>query len=182
MEALRNLVSPLKKKPKVQMELSDSDVELQEDVEEMKDAEKIDEEEVPKWAVSQSEMLAKLMDTMDDIKKNIGTIKDEVAQVRFQAGVAQAVADEAIEKIDDVETRVFERLEALEAKIPSIAIIQNMIEETLSKVKREIPKQHSSQTTTSNRFAHGSNEEKFSRTIVVGGFERDTPKRTLSSS
>ena len=54
-----------------------------------------------------------------------------------------------------------------------------MIEETLSKVKREIPKQHSSQTTTSNRFARGSNEEKFSRTIVVGGFERDTPKRDV---
>ena len=176
MQVLLKALSPVPKRHKTsQIELSDSEPELEED-REMTEAV---EDDVPNWAKAQNDKMDKLLDMITEVKTSIGNIKDEIAQVRFQAGVAQAVAEEAIEKIDDVETRVFEKLEALESQIPSVVTIQKMIEETLSKMKQEVPKQHSPQMTKSNLLSHGSNEEKFSRTLVVGGFERDTPKREV---
>ena len=175
MQVLRNLVSPERKRAKTEYTLDDSDVELEEE----SDTEKNLKEDVPKWATEQKQMITKMVDMMTDMKNNIGTIKEEVAQIRFQAGVAQAVAEKAREKMEDVETRVFEKIAALEAQIPSVATIQNMIDETLRQTNHEVPKQYRQQTTKSSLLVHGTNEEKFSRIIVVGGFEHDMPKRNI---
>ena len=137
-EALRNLVSPQRKRAKMQTELShsDSDVELQEEA----NIEEIKSEDLPSWANDQSIMMNTLLEKIYGVQTSIENIKDEVAQIKFQAGVAQTVAEEVMEKIEDLESHVNEKFALLEAQIPTSSGVQEMIEEILSNMQSTYPR------------------------------------------
>ena len=134
MQALLQLVSPERKRAKTtEIELSDgSDSELQADEDMMgtghRKVQSDGQEKVPCYIQAQNDTMDKLMTKIMEIQNNIGSIREEVSQIRFQSGVAQAVAEDAMDKIDDLETRVFAKLSALESQIRSITTIETMIQ------------------------------------------------------
>ena len=173
---LRSLVSPERKRAKKQIDL-DTDSELQEEEEDIQET--TTEELPPSWVKEQHDMMTKLMEKFTQVQTSIGSMKTEVAQANFQAGVAQAIAEEAIEKVEHLETKVMEQLETLENRIPTALSVQAMIDKTLSEMKDDWPKlcvPAPDLTKTHFHRAPAPNEGKFSRTVVIGGFERDTPK------
>ena len=167
MQALRNLVSPDRKRIKTQepMELTDSEEELEEDM-----------------VASQHSMMKKMMGMITDIQTSMSSIKDEIAQATFQAGVAQAVAEDAMGKIEELESSVWDKISELETRIPTKDNIQIMIDNAITNINIRAPNVSYAKN---NVFANtvpigtGSTDEKFSRTLVVGGFERDTPNKVI---
>ena len=175
MQALWNFVSPNPKRVKTSapLELSDSEDEMEEEMVEQ-------EKPPPGWVAGQNEMMYKMMDMIKELQVSLGNIKEEVAQSKFQAGVAQTIAEEALEKVEDLETRIFQKLDTLEAMIPNKLNIQNMINDMMPKARYDSPKPAIRKSTNLNGESYETvSEEKFSRTLVIGSFERDTPKKQV---
>ena len=140
------------------------------------------EEEPPHWLAGQTNILNKMMAMIADVQTSIGTIKDELAQAKFQASVAQTVAEEAVEKVEALETRVFEKIQTLEERIPDAQMIRTMVGEAVREAKHHVPTSFATKGDVNSKDIYGitgSIDEKFSRTLVVGGFARDTPKKTI---
>ena len=181
MQALLNLVSPERKRAKKSIELSDPESEMLEEVDQREAAQE-EPEQLPRWAKEQSDMMNKLVQMVSTVQDHLEAVKVEVAQIKFQSGVAQSIADDAMAKVDDVENQIYEKLAALESRIPNVSTIQTMIDETLSKQTLKMPNIISPQprqTSKDAQHVHGTNEEKFSRTAVIGGLQKDTAKHDV---
>ena len=54
-------------------------------------------QEQPEWAKRQETMMTKMMDLITTLRSDVLEVKDQVSQANLQAGLAQSLAEEAIE-------------------------------------------------------------------------------------
>ena len=149
MEALRAFVSPARKKLKAGenvLEL-DSEEEVKED----------DDEEIkPSWATEMMSMIQSIRTGLDDIK-------DEIRQAKFQANIAQTIAEDAMDKATSLEVR----MDKVEADLVRRSDVEEMITKAMS-TRPPAPVQ-----------MHTGPGDKYSKTVVLGGFPRDTEKEEM---
>ena len=121
----------------------------------------------------QENMMNKMMDMMADLSEQFKDFKNELSHVRLQAGIAQESAEEALERVAAVE----ERIDDMETRIMSKCKIQEMIDESLKHLRdaASYPLPGATSPTWKQRTPYGA-DEKFARTVVIGGFVKDTPR------
>ena len=205
MEALRALMSPDRKKARVKEfhigdPTEDEDVlaSLRKNLEnEFENAKDSLPETKPEWALRQDQMLATMLDMIKCLESDSGSLRRDLDGLRLQSEVAQSVAEDAMEKVQDTDVQVEElktdvslKIDELQSKFNSLdkkmllaVDIQNMINEALKNAEHIM-------TTASPATDHvrcapvhqklGTTEEKFSRTVVIGRFEKDTPKKDVT--
>merc|ERR1712129_27773 len=109
-------------------------------------------------------------------------IKKEVEHIRVHADVAQSIAEDALEKVSEVEGNV----KALETLIVGAADVQKMIDASITELKASwitsgMPEK---QLWNHKKLAVFEDGDKLSRTVVVGGFlqdsERDEVKEAIN--
>ena len=112
---------------------------------------------------------------------SIQSIQEQISNVKFTAGVAHSVAEEAMEKVQMLEHDIKETISALEAKVLDTTTIQKMIDASVAQFRNNIPPKSfpPMSKTHPNTATENSVDEKFSRTAVIGGFARDTPKKDV---
>ena len=93
----------------------------------------------PPWVVDQNSMMQKMMNMITEVQGSMNEIKDEIAQITFQAGVAQAIAEEAMEKVDDLEERFQKKLSVLESIIPNEDTVRKLNSEQCTKFFANTP-------------------------------------------
>ena len=111
-------------------------------------------------------------------------IRDEVAQIRLQVGLAEATSDEALAKVSELEDQVAD----LQAKSVSTEQVADMIKSAIAEYANTVRPSVSqggrsgggrNDTVASDYRQTDDANEKFQRTLVIGGFEPDTEKKVV---
>ena len=104
----------------------------------------------------------------------------DIAQAKFQAGVAQSLAEEAMDKVEQMN----DNIKNIEESILTRSQIQEMIDTSLQEFKGKTAPFVSAQlrkgpNTFINDIKNVQADEKFSRTAVIGGFPQDTARNDI---
>ena len=172
MQALRAAyaLTPLAKKQKtsepIEFEDSDDDQDLDEDQDQEQHKEK-----QPGWAKRQEKLLQQILSRLSTIEEDFEDVKHEVANAKFQAGVAQSIAEEAMDKLGALQ----EKIDAVEAK----AITSEQVAEMIDTALQHAGAKRTIMVSKSDRFQEPETSEKFSRTVVFGGFPRDSERNEI---
>ena len=176
MQALRMYLTPQAKKQRVSGD-TDEDIEEDDDISGMGAEDSYSGGEMSEWLQEQKEMkvmMTKMMSMIESIQANTSELKDDVANLKLQVNMAQSTAEEALEISGHFE----ERMTEIEDKLLDKQCIQNMIDESIAKQLQQtmicrVP------TTNTNNPGANSEDDKFSRMVVVGGFGENTEKKEV---
>ena len=180
MEALRSYLTPNAKKARTS-ELEGDELSADGSEAEM---EEIDEmEEPPWWAAQQLKLMSEMKDMMSSfasMQDDVKDIKDELEHVKLQSSLAQSTAQEAV----DIATNVEDRVKALEDDVAGcvkLHDVQKLVDEAFAKLKSTLVESTSviRATPQKSNMQDSQLEDKFGRTVVVGGFAQDTPKAEI---
>ena len=189
MDALRSYLTPQRNKKMRLAALEEGEDEdafseagsaqEQEEMEEVMDEER---EQPPWWAKKQFKMMTEIKDMMGSfsaLKKDVNEIKNELTHVKLQASLAQESAEEA----RDIANNVEDRVKTLEADVVLHADIKKMIDEAIAGLQAITTETVGNLRSTTCPQPGGTNQSdndnKMSRTAVVGGFDQDTPKEEV---
>ena len=153
MEALRAYLTPNAKKRRTQEENDELS-----DVESVDENAKDSQEWEPSWAKAMKCM-------MSSMQNDLAEIKTDIQQAKFQADIAQSIAEEAMDKISELEVKV-QQIEVCYAKVDDV---KKMIEDAM---------QNMSKAPVTECFPSDSGD-KYSKTLVLGGFRRDSDKKDI---
>ena len=111
-------------------------------------------------------------------------MQTEIPQAKFQAGVGQSLAEEAMDKVEKMNDEMNEKIMNIEQNIITKSQVQNMIESSLQQFKGNAAPfvsvhQQGKPITFQNDGKNAHIDEKFSRTVVIGGFPRDTDRKDI---
>ena len=90
-------------------------------------------------------------------------VKDEIRQAKFQANIAQTIAEEAMDKTTSLEGRI----DKIEAEMVRKSEVEEMIKNAINS------------RPPANGQSNVDASDKYSRTVVLGGFPRDTEKQEM---
>ena len=167
MQALRAAyaLTPLAKKQKtsepIEFEDSDDDQDLDDDHDQDQDQQM---EKQPGWAKRQEKLLQQILSRLGTIEEDFEDLKHDIANAKFQAGVAQSIAEEAMDKMGALQ----EKIDAVEAK----AITSEQVAEMIQTALQNAGAKRITTAPKSDSFQDPETSEKFSRTVVFGGFPR----------
>jgi uncharacterized coiled-coil protein SlyX len=136
-----------------------------------------------------------MMSSFASLQSDMKDMKNELDHVKLQSSIAQSTAEEALE----VATNVDDRVKALEENAVSQSDVQKMIDAAVLKLKSTLSESATKLTSLDDAFYKlkstvaestskmcslaavqnkpgGDLDEKFCRTVVIGGFGQDTPK------
>ena len=128
MEALRALMSPDRKKARVK-EFDIGDPTEDEDVlaslgknleNEFENAKDSVPETKPEWVLRQDQMLATMLDMIKCLESDAGSLRRDLDGLRLQSEVAQSVAEDAMEKVQDTDVQVEELKTDVSLKIDEL--------------------------------------------------------------
>ena len=171
MDALRSYLSPARKKSRGE----DVEPHVESDDEEELFAETTAQEEVPGWARKQEQLMLSMMGMMTEIKNDVGDLRKEVHHVKLQAGIALSTAEETAARVQEVE----DRIKDVENTMVTRGVVDKMIADALANCNQPLPwpKAHDTSDTQFSPYSKDANsDDKFARTVVVGGFEQDSEK------
>ena len=160
MQALRAALTPLAKKQRTdEISLSSDD-----------DGDAAEEQD-PGWAARQEGLLNQILSRLSSIEDNFREMQTDIAQAKFQAGVAQSLAEEAMDKVE----KMNDNIKNIEESILTRSQVQEMIETSLHEFKGKTAPFVSAQlrkgpNTFINDIKNVQADEKFSRTAVIGCF------------
>ena len=179
MQALRAALTPLAKKQKTADE-----IELSSDEEDDTVEEKFPEK-FPDWANRQESLLQQILSRLTTIEDSFHDMQTEISQAKFQAGVAQSLAEEAMDKVEKMNDEMNEKMKNIEENMITKSQVQNMIDSSLQQLKGNtgpfvsVQHQKGKPITFQNDGRNAHADEKFSRTAVIGGFPRDTDRNEI---
>ena len=130
------------------------------------------DDEQPPWAKRQEErMMEKFVAIM---RSSSDDLKTEIAQINLKVDMAQATADAAHDKAD----QLIHRVKSAESNQITMDQVMQKIDEAFKKFKDEHKQgsPHAATAATSSVTRYGEDAEKFSRTMVVGGFPQDSDR------
>jgi len=191
MEMLKALVSPDRKKLKTGSEdlaLPDADEEemYATSAIENEDAEsdiglEVDldsDDEQPAWARRQEQRMLKHLTNM--MTNNLEEVKQNISQIKMQVHLAVATAEEAMTKVQELSAKV----SAFDEQHVSLAVMNQKIEEAISKINAEInkPGLHIGGVSYASRhITQNDDNDKLARTMVVGSFLQDSEREVVTS-
>ena len=178
MQALINLVSPHPKRQKKPEKDEVEDVVIPDSDEEDMYAESArddadSDEEQPAWARRQEERMKEHFSKL--MTNSLNEVKNEVAQIKLQANLAVATAEDAMKKVSELSIK----MESQEQGV-TLDVLNEKIEHAMQKIKDEFVRQPN----IVNATAHGSSAanksddvtDKLARTMVVGSFIQDSQR------
>ena len=132
-----------------------------------------DEDDQPAWARKQEKRMLQRFEKM--MTGHMEQVKNDIVQIKMQASLAVATADEAMAKMQEVTVKV----NALDEQRVSIETVNQKIEEAIEKLKGELqfPKLPISLSSgRAQRATFRDDTDKVMRTMVVGGFAQDSDR------
>ena len=174
MDALRTYLSPASKKAR-----NDGNGSAPSDEDDMFEDSNLEQEQ-PLWAKRQEQLLMQMNEMITHIKNEMSQIKTEVSHIKLQAGIAQSTAEEAIARVGELE----EQMQDVEDKMMTREDINKIISDEIAKqmnTSTSPPTRmtYANRTQPSQQHGDASTDDKFGRTIVVGGFPQDSEKRDV---
>ena len=163
-------LTPQAKKQRVDayMEEEDVDSDLDDD----------DDQRAERWMKEQQEMKAmmkKMMGMVENIQSNVEDLKCDAANMKLQINMAQQTAEEALE----ISKHIEERVRDLEENALDKSFIENIVDKYLA-THTDRHKASKFPVTNPTIDKNMINEEdKFSRTVVIGGFQAETQKKIV---
>ena len=145
---------------------------------EMEKANEIDASDAPWWAKKQFQMMdamMKKMTALGEMQTEIKVTRTELDHVKLQTGLAQNSAEEALERVNNAE----DRRKAIEDEFVCRDEIMKMIGKASTTTQMATYRTNFQTQQSTQSKAPNVQEDKFSRTFVVGGFEPDTPNKEV---
>ena len=142
-------------------------------------------------------MLSTMLEMIKCLESDSGSIRRDLEGLRLQTEVAQSVAEDAIQKAHETEEKFEDSLadfkhdmkqikvnmEELEKKMLKSFDVQQMIDESFRKAEHTAAvtsRSSSSIPATRESFQKMENEERYGKTLVFGGFERESPREDIT--
>ena len=176
MQALKSYLTPQRKKARLESETDlDADSDMSEADVDGEDKQKTQEstdqsEPEPDWVQRQDANIQKILATPESMKATYSGVQSDLAQVKLQAGLAQSVAEDAMDRITELE----DRITLIEENSVSKAKVEEMIDIALAKGGAWTPLPGPNAAGKVHTMT--SDDEKHSRTVVVGGFPQDSSR------
>ena len=190
METLRAYLTPQAKKQRthaIEEEAEDFDVEPDPGAEDEVD----EDEDEPSWAkkfqkvllTEMRTMLSPVMDTIEDLKKDMNNMKLETGLARveaeeamMQAGLAHGAAEEAANLAKNLDAKISQ----IQVSMLKLDDVKTMIDEA---IRGNVQGGQSGRLDdASAKLSHSPEKlEKFKRTMVMGGFPDDSYKREVEN-